>query len=344
MGGLSKLNSLIPPGENFLLISSKGFAQRGTLEKISSILEGKTLTIYDSVTANPELDSLDELASSYSFKKFDGIIAIGGGSVIDTAKILSLIGLADIKNPLQNILKNNIQINWKRNLPLIAIPTTSGTGAEVTPFATVWDSPTHKKYSIANEFIFPKIALLDPELTVSLPEEVTLYTALDTISHALESLWNINRTPITTLYAKESLRLSIESLPILLKEPMNLHMRSQMQRASLLAGLAISITRTAIAHSISYPLTSHFNVPHGLACSFTLYSILSKHFNQLANGNEDLKLFEGTLNLLAELKLGNHIRQYASRSQILNLKDQMINKDRAGNFCFDLKGIEEYLE
>ncbi|WP_413813784.1 iron-containing alcohol dehydrogenase, partial [Rhizobium sp. Root482] len=140
-------------------------------------------------------------------------------------------------------------------LPCYVVPTTSGTGAEVTPFATVWDETTNTKYSLANADMFPVAAILDPELTIDMPREVTLATGLDAISQALESVWNRSCNAITFGWAISSLRLSLSALGKVANTPDDLQARSDMAQASLLAGLCISHTRTALAHSMSYPIT-----------------------------------------------------------------------------------------
>lgn len=175
-------------------------------------------------------------------------------------------------------------------------------GRRGDPFATVWDHTANKKYSVTGDRTFPDYAILDPQLTLSLPEDETLYTALDTISHALESLWNKNRTVISETYALRALVLANEALPALLTAPEDLGQRERMQQASMLAGLAICTTRTAIAHAISYPMTLHYGVPHGLACSFTLPEILDSYLNSVT-GEEERRVLEATRRVLGELNL-----------------------------------------
>jgi alcohol dehydrogenase len=157
---------------------------------------------------------------------------------------------------------------------VITIPTTAGTGAEVTPFATIWDFRQRKKYSLTGNDLFPIKAVLDPALTLDLPELLTVSSGLDAISHALESIWNENANPVSIGLATQSLVISLRTLPELKNNPTDMEGRATMMESSLLAGMAISQTRTALAHSISYPLTLAFDLPHGIACSFTLPAIL----------------------------------------------------------------------
>jgi phosphonate metabolism-associated iron-containing alcohol dehydrogenase len=264
---------------------------------------------------------------------------------MDAAKILGVTLSSNLNRPLNQIFRNGRQNIWASRLPVVCAPTTSGTGAEVTPFATAWDLSDNKKRSVAGDEIYPTIALLDAELTVSLPRDETLYTALDAISHALESLWNKNRTPTSEAFAIQSLALAVETLPLVLREPGNLEKRSQMQQASMLAGLAISQTRTAIAHSISYPLTIHFGVPHGLACSFTLRELLNRNLEKIATSTYEKSILIQVLNLLKSLNLAKRVCEYVSLEGVLDLKDEMWAGGRADNFTGEIyQGLDELLK
>src|SRR5262249_49423231 len=160
---------------------------------------------------------------------------------------------------------------------LVAVPTTAGTGSEVTPWATLWDrsAGAPKKYSLHVEETWPSHAVVDPSLTLSAPESVTRNSALDALSHSLESIWNVNANPVSDTLAVEAARTVIATLPRLLAAPQDRKLRTEMSRASLTAGLAFSNTRTALAHSISYEMTLKHGLPHGLACSFTLPMVWS---------------------------------------------------------------------
>jgi phosphonate metabolism-associated iron-containing alcohol dehydrogenase len=154
------------------------------------------------------------------------------------------------------------------------VPTTAGTGSEVTCWATVWDTHSGKKYSLSRPSLYPKHAVVDPTLMLGKPRQLTISTGLDALSHALESLWNVHVNPISTHHAVVAAREILNVLPQLIEDLQNVELRSRMAAAALSAGLAFSNTRTAIAHSISYPVTLHHGVVHGIACSFTLPMIL----------------------------------------------------------------------
>jgi len=238
-------------------------------------LSDRQLTVYDKILNNVELDSLETIASELGERTYDEIVAVGGGSTIDSAKVLS----RTLAVPGSGVLRRHIEGDelipiTNTTLPIVAVPTTAGTGAEVTPFATVWDSTKLIKHSFSLGEPYPCIALLDPELTLSMPASLTLTTGLDALCQGLESFWSVGSNPISELFAQRAVRLALEALPELMRQPGDLDLRSSMMDASLMAGLAIGITRTTLSHSISYPLTLRFGVAHGLACAFTIAQVL----------------------------------------------------------------------
>ncbi len=334
-GILSRLPELVPHQGILLLVTTPGFTRRGMTEKVLQLLKNYQVIVHDQTTPNPNLDDLDRATLKFNPHEVTGLIALGGGSVLDTAKVLGATLSSSFVNPLDAILRQNRKNESIRPIPVIAIPTTSGTGAEVTPFATVWDGLNKKKHSLSGEHIFPTHALLDPELTVTQPRNETLYTGLDAISHALESLWNKNRTPVSESLALHALTLANQALPIILEYPNDLENRARMQQSSLLAGLAISQTRTAIAHAISYPVTIHYNVPHGLACSFTLPGLIKLYMPFLKNGFEK-QIIQDTLETLSALGIDQEIALYLNNNNLLNHVYEMFQPDRAGNCSLEL--------
>src|SRR5690606_8690282 len=226
--------------------------------------------------------------------------------------------------------------------PVVAIPTTSGTGAEVTPFGTVWDFAERRKYSVTGPDLFPELALLDPELTSGLPPEVTISSGLDAVSHAMESTWNHHATPVTLGLAAKSLQLSLPALPRLHDDPDDIDARGAMMQASLLAGIAISQTRTALAHSISYPLPTHFDLPHGIACSFSLPALLEFNAHAYDGRLRDLAAATGhanTADMAAALRglfrrvdvSGLFLRYVPDVEAMAGLSAEMLTPGRADN-------------
>jgi len=330
------------PYQRMLLVTSSGFRHRGVVDKIIADLGSRIVYVLDNVSPNPDLIDIDAQALELRVLNFDAIIALGGGSSIDTAKALSRLLSQPANMVLTAHFRDGLTFEAIEALPLVAIPTTAGTGAEVTPFGTVWDFEKKKKYSVTGKDLYPKFAILDPELSLGLPEEITISSGLDAVSHALESTWNHNASPVTLGLATKSLQLALRALPMLKVSPNDLAARSSMMQASLLAGLAISQTRTALAHSISYPLTTQYDLPHGIACSFSLPVLLS--FNarvddgRLADlakavGYGDCASFASALiSLFHELEVSRFFTQYVpDHGMVMQMLEHMTTPGRADN-------------
>ena len=258
-----------------ILITTPGNTSRGISHRISKLLGDSLVALYDKVEPNPTFETVMAAYRELKQVDYDFIVAVGGGSAIDTAKVVAAINVSNSEDWIVDHLRRGNQFPQQFNpKPVIAVPTTAGTGSEVTMWATVWDMEEKKKYSISHPSLYPKIALLDPELTLTLPEKTTIYTGLDALSHAMESIWNKNHNPVSDALALKAIELVRKHLPELRHDPSNIDLRTHLLRASLFAGMAFSNTKTALAHSISYPLTAHFGLPHGLACALPLPHLL----------------------------------------------------------------------
>jgi len=258
-----------------VLITTPGTTRRGISRKIGVLLGSSLVALFDKIEPNPTFETIKAAYGELKQVEYDLIIAVGGGSTIDTAKAVAAIRASGSENWIDEHLKHNTHIPALFNpKPVIAIPTTAGTGSEVTMWATVWDMEEKKKYSLSHPRLYPEIALHDPELTLTLPEKATIYTGLDALSHAMESIWNKNHNPVSDAFALKAIELVRKHLPELRHDPSNIDLRTYLLSASLFAGLAFSNTKTALAHSISYPLTAHFGLPHGLACALSLPHLL----------------------------------------------------------------------
>lgn len=246
----------------FLLVTSNGFSKRGLSAQIQNVFAKQLVGVVDEIAPNPQIKHLQGIKSTLS--DFDAIIALGGGSVIDSAKFLSV----------ESVFEND---NFKiKSQPkkLFAFATTSGTSSELTHWATLWDNEAFVKHSLSDEILYPKEAFYDANLSLSLPRQTTIYTALDALSHSFESIWNNNANPISTHYALMAIEIILRDLVELSQNLHSLKLRSNLMLASIYAGLAFSNTQTALAHALSYPLTMRFGTPHGLACSFSLPLLL----------------------------------------------------------------------
>lgn len=199
---------------------------------------------------------------------------MGGGSVIDSAKFVAA-GRGTCEEVTRHMLEGTPLGELADALPIVAIPTTSGTGSDLTRWATVWDTHRGGKLSLEHERLYPRVSIVDPLLTGTLPWEPTLASGLDALSHALESIWNRNANPISTALAVSAARDILETLLPLRADPNDRPARARLAAGATAAGLAFSATRTALAHNLSYPVTIERGAPHGIACSFCLPEVMA---------------------------------------------------------------------
>lgn len=235
---------------------------------------GAAVLVIEDIAPNPDIALLRRQVGRFAQLPAEPgvIVALGGGSVIDSAKVFA--AARGDAPAMEAFLRKQAGPETIRPLPLIAVPTTAGTGSEITCWGTVWDAVGGAKFSLAHPGLYPQFSLVDPELMLGKSCDLTVQTGLDALSHALESLWNRNANPVSMAHAVIAARGVMDILPKLVTDLRNLELREKMARAATLAGFAFSNTKTAIAHSLSYPITLRHGVPHGIACSFSLPMIV----------------------------------------------------------------------
>jgi alcohol dehydrogenase len=347
--GLDSLSKLILEKQfvSVILVTSNGFVQRKTVSRIVSSLDDVKIHLIANVSTNPKIEEIEKQFDEVQNLNPDVLIALGGGSAIDTAKALVRRFSLPPRMDLMEYLKDPKLPTLKSTIPIVAVPTTSGSGSEVTPFASIWSQALSRKFSVVGFDLIPSVVVLDSNLTHTLPREVTISSGLDTVSHALESLWNRNCSEESSIFAIKSLELSLKSLPRLVNDLSDTESRDHMMLSSFLGGMAIARTQTALAHSISYPLTAHLGIPHGIACSFALPQILSFNaqvdpdkFERLANnfgykGAEELS--NGLQSLLNLVNVREVLLKYSGTKEIFfDLVSEMIDPMRAGNNLRDV--------
>ena len=306
-GSLAELPRLLA-GRRHALVTYPDAVFESLRDRLAT-LGAVPVMVTDDVAPNPDTSLLAEQARRFAraLPAPEVIVALGGGSVIDTAKVLAAAS-GDFA-AVARYLETGQGGEALGSMPIIAVPTTAGTGSEVTSWSTVWDAAAGRKHSLALPGLYPEVALVDPELMLAKPRGLTIATGLDALSHALESLWNRNANPVSMTFAVSAAREILAVLPALADDLGNLELRSRMARAALSAGLAFSNTKTAIAHSISYPITLRHDVPHGIACSFTLPRIMRSVAGVGGLCGEGLgQIFEGTTDAAAA-RLDGVLRQ-----------------------------------
>jgi alcohol dehydrogenase class IV len=252
-----------------LVVMSRGAAARYGL---SEFLAGRQWVC--DILSNPTVRSVGEAVSHLT--PFSKIMAVGGGSVIDTAKaIMAIYGCAS--DTARVIESKSYLNNAFRVTAFTAVPTTAGTGSEVTRWATVWDSERRLKLSLEADWLEPTEVWLVPELTLSLPPRQTLSCGLDALCQACEAYWARKSDPLAKALAVQAVMIIRENLPPALENGGNSAAREELLTGALIAGMAFSRTGTTACHSISYPLTALFGVEHGFAAALTLAPIAERN-------------------------------------------------------------------
>ena len=249
--------------QRIFVVTDKGIRQAGLLDTITASLQEAQLefTIFDKTEANPSAGSIMSGLEQCKAYAADHVLAVGGGSSIDTAK-----GIAVMANNEGNILDyEGVGKLPRAGLPLMVIPTTAGTGSEVTASTIVTNSETQFKAAVISPYIFPNWALLDAELTIKLPQSITAATGMDALTHAIESYTSKSATPMSQAMALHAIRMIGRSLPRAYFVGSDLAAREAMLVASMIAGAAFAQSRLGNVHAISHTLGGVFNIPHGIA-------------------------------------------------------------------------------
>lgn len=327
-----------------LITGQSSMRKHGYIDRCKRMLYDRSLYIFDKIAPNPTVEILQEALDYVGNTDIELVIALGGGSAIDAGKSLAIL----LKNPglPKDYLEGKKNFH-RKGLPFIAIPTTAGTASEVTCWATIWDMVGKKKFSFIHEWMFPDFAIVDPLLTVHMSRYLTACTGMDALTHAIESCWSRSSQPISDSFALRAIRLIRKNIQTACDEPDNITARTNMALASLFAGLAFNNTKTAACHSISYPMTFNFDVPHGLAVSITIKEVI-KYNNKVVPekvaqiveefGSPSLDAFIQELPaLMQSIGLPTRLRDLKLQERDLRLLvEQSVNPDRMKNNPADL--------
>jgi alcohol dehydrogenase class IV len=259
-------------GRKALLVTDTHLDEIGILEGIKESLRKAQVdfTLFDGVVTEPIMEYVEEGLKLLTENKCELIISVGGGSPIDTGKAISI--LATNKGSMRDFEGIN-KIN-NPGIPHIAIPTTAGTGSEVTAATIITDSARDVKMLTMSHHIVPRIGLVDPQLTLQLPPNITASTGLDALTHAVEAYVSVKAHPITDALSLHAIELISENLPQAWSEGTNIEARTHMMTAALEAGLAFSNASVALVHGMARPLGAYFHIPHGIANAALLASVV----------------------------------------------------------------------
>jgi len=274
--------------KHVLIVTDKGLVASGIVGKLEEMLKGIPLpyVLFDEVKADPNYEIIYETERVVKENDIDVIIGIGGGSSLDIAKVtaVSATNSGDVTELF------GIDLIEKQGLKTILIPTTAGTGSEVTPIAILSDHKEKLKKGIVSSFLFPEVAILDAELTVSMPPKVTASTGMDALIHAIEAFTSIHATVITDTLAIRAIELIYNNLRTAYANGADLSARANMLLGSMLAGMAFANAGVTAVHAFAYPIGAEFHIPHGVANTIMLIPVM--RYNFLGNLSKFAKLAE----------------------------------------------------
>ena len=289
--------------KKIMIITDPGLVRTGIVNRLEELLVGAGLSVYrfDAVEPDPRYEIASQAAARTIEAGADLVVGIGGGSSLDIAKVASI--LATNSDPVSSFF--GVDMVPKPGLTTILVPTTAGTGSEVTPIAILSDYDEKLKKGIVSPYLFPAVALLDAELTVGLPASVTAATGMDALIHAVEAYTSRNATSFTDMLALEAIRQIFRHIRTAFANGSNLEARGGMFEGSLLAGMAFANAGVTAVHAFAYPIGAEFHIPHGVANSIMLAAVME--FNMLGN----LSKFAHMAGLFGENTRGLSERQAA---------------------------------
>jgi alcohol dehydrogenase len=317
-------------GRKALVVTGRrGAKASGALDEVLRLLRDYKIghMHFNRVEPNPSTEVV--MAGKAAFGDCDFVIGIGGGSPIDAAKAIALAKANDLA---QGDLYDTSR--FRRNYPVVAIPTTAGTGAEATQYSVLTDAARKKKAGFGHDLAFPLIAVCDPAYTQSQPAEVTRDTAIDALSHLLEGIYSSQRNPLLYPLVHWGVKSVVENLGPALDDPSDLSRREALMRAALYGGFTIAHTGTTFQHAAGYPLTSNFGVSHGLANGLVMKQVMEFYypalkteldalFSAVGLSRDAFQAWLDSLELKAELALtdafiDNHIPEVMSSRNMTN--------------------------
>jgi alcohol dehydrogenase len=263
-----------------LVLSDKGLASTGAPAKLAEALAraGKRAIVVDTVPPEPTDANLDAIAKTIKSEKLGVIVALGGGSVMDAAKILSVLGATDLKTA--DLADKGVPLPGS---PCVMIPTTAGTGAEATPNAIVLFPERKLKIGIVSPYFVPDCVVLDPELTLGLPKKLTASTGIDAFCHLLECFLGKKANVYSDTLAREGMRLLASALPAAYANGADIEARSAAMLAAYYGGACIAASGTNAVHALSYPLGGTYRIPHGVANAILLVPVMSFQKTRIAS-------------------------------------------------------------
>ena len=265
--------------KKILIVTDQGLIEAGLVKQAQAVLEKADIeyAVFGDVEADPRYEIVADCVEMIRSENADLIIGLGGGSPIDIAKMSAI--MATNAGPISEYF--GIDLVPQPGLPTLIIPTTAGTGSEVTPIAILSDHTEKLKKGVVSPYLFPSAALLDPELTLGLPPNVTAATGMDAFIHAVEAFTSKNAFAVTDMLARQAMELIMDNLRTAYTDGNNLPARAKVLEGSLLAGMAFANAGVTAVHAFAYPIGAEFHIPHGVANSIMLVPVME--FNMFGN-------------------------------------------------------------
>lgn len=320
-----------------LLISDEILKKIGTVTKIEDAIntdnQVKVNTEYTEVPPDSDLEIINRLAKLYKENNCDSIVAVGGGSVIDTAKGLRML-ISQDKEDINQLMGNEI-LTYGIHIPFIVIPTTAGTGSEVTAVAVIEDKMKKLKMEFISYFLLPDVAILDPEMTVTLPKKATASTGMDALCHAIESYTCMQKNPISDAYATAAIKLIKDNIEKAVQNGNDKKVRLAMANASLMAGIAFSNSMVGLVHGIAHSLGAVCHVPHGDAVAIMLPYVMEYNLDKLEKEYAEL-----LIHLVSEEEYMNTPKEKRAQRTIEEIQKLMIRLNEIAGLPTKLKDVK----
>ena len=310
--------------ERGLLVAGPFFFKSGLAEKVIKESEGMIVASFGDVSPNPDVAEVDACAEVIRQKNIGFVVALGGGSPMDCAKAAASVALTS--DSIRKYHGTGVAMPEK-HLPLIAVPTTAGTGSEVTCVSVLSDHANGKKAPIVSEGFYPAAAIIDPELTYTMPPQVTAGTGIDVLSHAIEGYWSKGHQPICDVLAMHAAELVFKYVYRAYRKPDDEEAREKMCEASLIAGLAFTLPKTTSSHACSFPLTNIYHIPHGEACGLTLDYFI--RINAKGEGGERVEEFARRIGFKDAEEMADAVLELKKKMGLrCDLKDLELDDDQ----------------
>lgn len=317
---------------NPLLLSDEGLKKIGTVDKFASMLKSVDIkNIFTDIPADSSTQTINSIVELYLKNNCDSIIALGGGSVIDTAKGVRMALCQDCKDI--NSLMGNENIKYGKHIPFVVVPTTCGTGSECTAVAVIKNHQSGVKMEFISSLLLPDVAVVDVRMTETLPAKLTASTSMDALTHAIEAYTSLQKNPISDAYAISAIKLISQNLLSVLKKPNNIEGRYNLALASTLAGIAFSNAMVGIVHAIGHACGGVKSVPHGNAMACLLCECMKYNANEVGELYGQLLLY-----LCGEEKFASTPSENRCDETIKYIQNLLIEINKITNMPITLSG------